>query len=124
VFTSLALIKRLGELTMRQGAGLSDPDNRDYRISDIQIISAMAAASAMNAVIVFSLYISSTAGTALYSRPWMLWLLNPLLLYWFGRALMMAHRREMPDDPIIYTFRDSASRITVAAMICIMLAAI
>jgi hypothetical protein len=37
---------------------------------------------------------------------------------------MMAHRREMPDDPIIYTFTDSASRITVAAMICIMLAAI
>lgn len=78
----------------------------------------------MNAVIVFSLYISSAAGTALYSRPWMLWLLNPLLLYWLGRALMMAHRREMPDDPIIYTFRDSASRITVAAMICITLAAI
>jgi hypothetical protein len=37
---------------------------------------------------------------------------------------MMAHRREMPDDPILYTFRDGASRITVAAMICIMLAAI
>ena len=84
----------------------------------------MAAASGMNAVIAFSLYISSSAGTALYSRPWMLCLLNPLLLYWFGRALMMAHRRAMPDDPIIYTFTDSASRITVAAMICIMLAAI
>ncbi len=124
VFTSLALIKRLSELTMRQGAGLSDPANRDYRISDLQVIAAMAAASGMNAVIVFSLYISSAAGTALYSRPWMLWLLNPLLLYWLGRALMIAHRREMPDDPIIYAFRDSTSRITVAAMICIMLAAI
>jgi 4-hydroxybenzoate polyprenyltransferase len=124
VFTSLALIKRFSELTMRQGAGLSDPANRDYRIGDLQVIAAMAAASGMNAVIVFSLYVSSSAVTALYSRPWMLWLMNPLLLYWFGRALMMAHRREMPDDPIIYTFRDNASRITVAAMICIMLAAI
>ena len=54
----------------------------------------------MNAVTVFSLYVSSSAVTPLYSRPWMLWLLEPLLLYWFGRALMMAHRREMPDDPI------------------------
>ena len=124
VFTSLALIKRFSELSMRQGAGLSDPANRDYRISDLQVIAAMAAASGMNAVIVFSLYVSSSAVTALYSRPWMLWLLNPLLLYWFGRALMMAHRREMPDDPIIYTFRDNASRITVAAMFCVMLAAI
>ncbi|MCP3395663.1 UbiA family prenyltransferase [Bradyrhizobium sp. CCGB20] len=124
VFTSLALIKRFSELSMRESAGLADPSNRDYKITDLHIISAMAAASAMNAVTVFSLYVSSSAVTPLYSRPWMLWLLNPLLLYWFGRALMMAHRREMPDDPILYTFRDGASRMTVAAMICIMLAAI
>ncbi|MBR0850524.1 UbiA family prenyltransferase [Bradyrhizobium diazoefficiens] len=124
VFTSLALIKRFSELSMRETAGLKDPSNRDYRITDLHVIAAMAAASAMNAVTVFSLYVSSSAVTPLYSRPWMLWLLNPLLLYWFGRALMMAHRREMPDDPILYAFRDGPSRITVAAMICIMLAAI
>lgn len=124
VFTSLALIKRFSELSMRQGEGLADPSNRDYRITDLHIIAAMAAASAMNAVTVFALYVSSSAVTPLYSRPWMLWLLAPLLLYWFGRALMIAHRREMPDDPIIYAFRDSASRTTVAAMVCIMLAAI
>ncbi|QPF91835.1 UbiA family prenyltransferase [Bradyrhizobium commune] len=124
VFTSLALIKRFSELSMRQGAGLADPSNRDYRITDLHIIAAMAAASAMNAVTVFALYLSSSAVTPLYSRPWMLWLLAPLLLYWFGRALMIAHRREMPDDPIIYAFRDGASRIAVAAMVCIMLAAI
>lgn len=124
VFTSLALIKRFSELSMRESAGLADPSNRDYRVTDLHIIGAMAAASAMNAVTVFSLYVSSSAVAPLYSRAWMLWLLNPLLLYWFGRALMMAHRREMPDDPIIYAFRDGPSRITVAAMICIMLAAI
>ena len=124
VFTSLALIKRFSELSMREGAGLADPSNRDYRITDLHIIAAMAAASAMNAVTVFALYLSSSAVTPLYSRPWLLWLLAPLLLYWFGRALMIAHRREMPDDPIIYAFRDGASRTTVAAMICIMLAAI
>jgi 4-hydroxybenzoate polyprenyltransferase len=124
VFTSLALIKRFSELSMRESAGLADPSNRDYRVTDLQIIAAMAAASAMNAVTVFSLYVSSSAVTPLYGRPWMLWLLTPLLLYWFGRALMMAHRREMPDDPILYAFRDGPSRIAVAAMICIMLAAI
>ncbi len=65
VFTSLALIKRFSELSMREGAGLSDPSNRDYRITDLQIIAAMAAASAMNAVTVFSLYVSSSAVTPL-----------------------------------------------------------
>ncbi|WP_245330489.1 UbiA family prenyltransferase [Bradyrhizobium sp. AS23.2] len=86
VFTSLALIKRFSELSMRESAGLADPSNRDYRITDLHVIAAMAAASAMNAVTVFSLYVSSSAVTPLYSRSWMLWLLNPLLLYWFGRA--------------------------------------
>ncbi|MCA1527866.1 UbiA family prenyltransferase [Bradyrhizobium yuanmingense] len=124
VFTSLALIKRFSELSLRESVGLADPSNRDYRVTDLNVIAAMAAASAMNAVTVFSLYVSSSAVTPLYSRPWMLWLLTPLLLYWFGRALMMAHRREMPDDPILYAFRDGPSRTAVAAMICIMLAAI
>lgn len=124
VFTSLALIKRYGELVMRHESGLSGPTNRDYRIGDLPIVAAMAAASGMNAVIVFSLYASSATVAQMYSRPWMLWLVNPLLLYWIGRALMMAHRQAMPDDPIIYTFTDTASRITVAAMTCIILAAI
>ena len=90
----------------------------------MQIIAAMAAASAMNAVTVFALYASSTTVMQIYSRPWMFWLLAPLLLYWFSRAMIAAHRREMSDDPIIYAFPDSASRITVAAIVCIMLAAI
>jgi 4-hydroxybenzoate polyprenyltransferase len=92
IFTSLALIKRYSELAMRQGSGLSNPANRDYRISDLQIVGAMAAASGMNAITVFSLYVSSPTVAQMYSRPWMLWLLNPLLLYWISRALMLAHR--------------------------------
>jgi 4-hydroxybenzoate polyprenyltransferase len=124
IFTSLALIKRYSELAMRQGSGLSSPANRDYRISDLQIVGAMAAASGMNAITVFSLYVSSPTVAQMYGRPWMLWLLNPLLLYWISRALMLAHRQAMPDDPIVYTFKDNASRIVVVAMMCIVLAAI
>jgi 4-hydroxybenzoate polyprenyltransferase len=124
IFTSLALIKRYGELMMRQESDLQNPVNRDYKISDLPVIAALAAASGMNAITVFSLYASSPTVEQMYSRPWMLWLLNPLLLYWIGRALMMAHRQAMPDDPIIYTFTDRVSRATVAAMMCIVLAAI
>lgn len=124
IFTSLALIKRYSELAMREEAGLSSPANRDYRISDRQILAAMAAAAGMNAITVFSLYLSSPTVTQMYERPWMLWLLNPLLLYWIGRALMLAHRRAMPDDPIVYTFKDNASRTAVLAMMCVVLAAI
>jgi 4-hydroxybenzoate polyprenyltransferase len=124
VFTSLALTKRYGELSMRQGAGLADPVNRDYRVSDLSIVAVLAGACGMNAITIFSLYISSPAVTSMYRSPGLLWLLNPLLLYWIGRALMVAHRQEMQDDPIVYTFKDWPSRITIALMTCIALAAI
>jgi hypothetical protein len=41
-----------------------------------------------------------------------------------GRALMLAHRQAMPDDPIVYTFKDNASRIIIVATMCAVLAAI
>ena len=88
------------------------------------VTSTRGAAGGMNAITVFSLYVSSPTVAQMYSPPWMLWLLNPLLLYWISRALMLAHRQAMPDDPIVYTFKDNASRIVVVAMMCIVLAAI
>jgi 4-hydroxybenzoate polyprenyltransferase len=124
VFTSLALTKRYGELAMRQGAGLADPVNRDYRVGDLGIVAVLAGACGMNAITIFSLYISSPAVTSMYRSPGLLWLLNPLLLYWIGRALMIAHRQEMHDDPIVYTFKDWPSRVTIVLMTCIALAAI
>jgi hypothetical protein len=36
----------------------------------------------------------------------------PLLMYWIGRALMMAHRRLMDDDPVLFVLRDRPSLIT------------
>lgn len=54
IFTSLALIKRHVELTARIDADLPDPTNRNYRTSDLGVITALAAASGFNAVTVFA----------------------------------------------------------------------
>ena len=123
IFTSLALIKRYGELMMRQKSA-SQTLSIGTTGSAISRSSGPGGGERMNAITVFSLYASSPVVAQMYSRPWILWLLNPLLLYWIGRALLMAHRQAMPDDPIIYTFTDNASRMTVAAMMCVVLAAI
>ncbi len=114
IFTSLAIIKRYVELSKRLNDGLPDPRNRNYRKSDLPILSALAAATAANAVTIFALYISSDTVAAMYSRPLFLWLICPLLLYFLGRALMLAHRGEMHDDPIVFALSDSVSRATVA----------
>jgi 4-hydroxybenzoate polyprenyltransferase len=123
IFMSLALTKRYVELAVRLENGLSDSSSRNYKKDDMPIVAALAAASSMNAVTIFALYISSAQVVALYARPDVLWLIVPLLVYWSSRTLMMAHRRLMDDDPIVFAARDRNSwAVALLVIIVIVLA--
>ncbi|MDH6268510.1 4-hydroxybenzoate polyprenyltransferase/phosphoglycolate phosphatase-like HAD superfamily hydrolase [Rhizobium sp. SG_E_25_P2] len=124
IFTALALVKRYVELSMRLDAGLPDPSNRNYRIGDLQVIAALAAAAGMNAITVLALYVSSPNVAALYSRPEILWGLCPLMLYWVARMLLMAHRRLMHDDPIVFAIRDRRSWAVGAGCLVVLFGAL
>lgn len=79
VFFALALVKRYTELAARQDAGLpEDVSRRSYGYSDLAIIMALAAASALNAITIFILYVSSDAVRELYTCPQILWLICPI----------------------------------------------
>jgi 4-hydroxybenzoate polyprenyltransferase len=123
IFTSLALIKRYAELANRHADDAPELSNRDYKLGDLSVVAAMAAAAGFNSVTVFALYVSSDAAH-LYSRPRLLWLVCPILLYWIGRALVLTHRRVMDDDPIVFVLKDKVSLLTIAAIVALMLAAI
>jgi 4-hydroxybenzoate polyprenyltransferase len=123
IFTSLALMKRYVELTARLDAALPDPTNRNYRKSDLATLAALAAASGFNAVTVFALYIYSEKVHTLYRHPEALWLICPILLYWVGRALILADRRLMDDDPIMFALKDRVSLLSFALIAAIMVAA-
>jgi 4-hydroxybenzoate polyprenyltransferase len=125
IFTSLALIKRYVELAVRDDANLPDPTNRNYRKSDLNVIGALAASAAFNAVTIFALYISSDTVRSLYAHPLVLWLACPILMYWLGRMLLMAHRRLMDDDPIVFALRDRNSQLSLGLIVAtVILAAI
>jgi 4-hydroxybenzoate polyprenyltransferase/phosphoserine phosphatase len=124
LFVSLALMKRYVELAARFDAKMPDPVNRDYRTGDLEVVSALAAAAGFNAVTVLALYISSDTVHHLYSRPEVLWLVCPVLIYWIGRALMLAHRRMMDDDPVIFALKDRASLITMVVAMAIIAVAL
>ncbi|WP_439366066.1 UbiA family prenyltransferase [Bradyrhizobium sp. DASA03005] len=116
IFTSLALIKRYVELSKKVDRDLPDCSGRDYSIGDLDIVAALAAASGMNAITVFAFYVASPDVQVLYRHPKVLWLICPILLYWIGRALMMAHRRLMHDDPVVFALRDRFSAIAIASI--------
>ena len=123
LFTSLALLKRYIELTGRIDASLPDPADRNYRKTDLPMLSALAAASGLNAVTVFALYISSDTVHRLYRHPQALWLICPILIYWIGRALIMAERRLIDDDPVSFALTDGISLLAAALIAFIMIAA-
>jgi 4-hydroxybenzoate polyprenyltransferase len=123
LFTSLALIKRYVELTGRLDAELPDPANRNYRKSDLNIVACLAAASGFNAVTVFALYISSDTVKRMYHHPKALWLACPILMYWLARALFVAHRRGMNDDPVVFALRDRNSLLALGLIGAIMFGA-
>jgi 4-hydroxybenzoate polyprenyltransferase len=114
MFLSLALVKRHSEMAMRLDAGLADPTNRGYRVTDLPPLIALAAAAGYSAVIVFSLYIANPEITTLYHHPHRLYLACPLLLYWISRVVLLSHRREIDDDPVVFALRDRNSLLTLA----------
>jgi 4-hydroxybenzoate polyprenyltransferase len=124
IFAALALIKRYIELAVRLDMELPDPTNRNYRLSDMSIVASLAGAAGFNAVTVFALYISSDAVHALYRHPKYLWLICPILMYWVGRMLMLAHRRLVHDDPVVFALKDPVSLIAGVCIAAVMLAAI
>jgi len=121
LFFSLAFAKRYVEL--RQAVGKSDKiRRRGYYTQDLEMVAPMGTAAGFMAVLVFCLYIES-AGAVAYSRPWLLWLVCPMLLYWVGRIWFLAHRGEMHDDPVKFAITDRRSWFCFAAIGAVAIAA-
>jgi 4-hydroxybenzoate polyprenyltransferase/phosphoserine phosphatase len=112
IFLALALVKRYAELATRLDLQLSEPSNRNYKFGDLGLVAALAGAAGYNSVTVFALYISSAEVNVLYQRPQMLWLVCPVLIYWISRVVMMAHRRCMTEDPIVFAMTDRNSLLS------------
>jgi len=111
IFFSLALVKRCTELLVMADAQRLATRGRDYRVSDMPYLQAMGIASGYMAVLVIALYLDSPNATSLYHRPMALWAMCPLFLYWVSRLWIKTGRREMHDDPLVYSITDRTSWI-------------
>jgi 4-hydroxybenzoate polyprenyltransferase len=123
-FLSLAFMKRVSELRLildrfKNSRDLRVQDisvkGRDYQIDDLQQLQSLGAASGYIAVLVFCLYITSTAVQRLYQKPEVLWLLCPIILYWISRCWFITNRGRMHSDPVAFALTDRTSYI-VAGM--------
>jgi len=124
LFLCLALVKRTAELIERFQSGGADPAGRGYRLTDVTLLQTMATSSGYVAVLVFGLYISSVAATSLYDAPERLWVVPGILLYWISRILILTHRGEMHDDPVLFAATDRTSLACGALSVLAVLASI
>src|SRR5262249_38671209 len=102
LFLSLALLKRCSELNHLRDAGASRVSNRGYQVVDLELLQSMGLTCGCLAVLVLALYINSQQMGRLYSHPWALWLVCPLLLYWVGRTWIWARRGAIHEDPVLF----------------------
>ncbi len=123
VFFSLAAVKRQAELVDGLAAGRDKAHGRGYHIADLPVITGMATASGYVAVLILALYINSPAVFALYADPQRLWIICLVLFYWLNRVVMLTHRGEMHDDPVVFAATDKTSLVCAALMLAIGLGA-
>lgn len=124
VFLNLALVKRCSELKAMESQARTSTSGRDYRLSDLAMLSSMGVAAGYISVLVLALYVDNPAVRNAYSNPLLLWLLCPFMMYWVSRLWIKTSRGEMNDDPLLYSLRDRASWIIFVAMGLTMLLAI
>jgi 4-hydroxybenzoate polyprenyltransferase/phosphoserine phosphatase len=110
-FLSLAAVKRQAELIDSAERGTLKPSGRGYHVDDLPIISMITIGAGYVSVLVMTLYVSSPAVTKLYSHPQALWGVCAVVLYWITRTVMVAHRGQMHDDPVVYAAKDRISQL-------------
>ncbi|WP_250481568.1 MULTISPECIES: UbiA family prenyltransferase [unclassified Caballeronia] len=113
-FLSLALVKRYTELHAMMKSGREGARGRGYLASDLAIVSSLGTSSGYISVLVLALYIQDERTTVLYRHPQYIWMVCPLMLYWFSRTWVITHRGRMNDDPIVFAARDRMSLVVVA----------
>ena len=123
IFLALAIVKRHTELVHQLNAVKANVSGRGYQLNDLSVLAALAAASGYSAVLVLALYINRPDVSMLYEHPRLLWLVCPLLLYWFGRVLVLSNRGEMHDDPVVFAVKDPVSLLTGALIVAVIVAA-
>jgi 4-hydroxybenzoate polyprenyltransferase len=121
-FLSLAVVKRYTELRLAMEAEAPVYlQARGYRLDDLDLLKNVGPTSGYLAVGVLALYINSPEVHVLYTRPAVLWLIGPLILYWMTRVWLLAHRGQMHGDPVVFAITDLPSYLLAGLIVALII---
>lgn len=116
-FLSLGFVKRFSDMSLPNLAPDTQIAGRGYMPEDGTIVQMLGVTSGFCSVLVMALYITDPAVTAHYENPDFLWIVCLSLLYWLARVWLLASRRRVPDDPVVFAIRDPVSIAVAAAVL-------
>lgn len=116
-FLSLALVKRYSEMILVVEQNKSMASGRGYYTQDLIVLMCLGVSSAMCSVMVFALYINSQETSLMYPSKYWLWGVVPFILYWNCRLWMKTHRKEIPDDPVLFAVYDWQTLVILSAVL-------
>lgn len=111
LFFSLAAVKRQAELVETLKSDKKKLFGRGYEISDLQVVTMMAIASGYVSALVLTLYINSDDVLLLYTSPQILLGICVIFFFWINRMVLVTHRGNMHDDPLVFSLTDRTSQI-------------
>lgn len=118
-FLHLAYIKRYVEADSHaQGLQACLP-GRGYSRLDRATLFIMGAASSYTSVLVLALYINSPETRDRYAHPEALGAMCLLFLYWNSRLWLLARRRKVHHDPLVFVVRDPISAVVVVTALAL-----
>jgi 4-hydroxybenzoate polyprenyltransferase/phosphoserine phosphatase len=116
-FFSLALAKRVIELTRYDGGESELVPGRGYRVDDAPVLTSLGTTAVMASALVYCLYITSAEIGQLYRQPDVLWIGLPILLYWQSRLWIFVGRKRLHEDPVVFALKDRMSRLLLLAFL-------
>lgn len=119
MFFSLAIVKRVVELKAAKLDGKIK--GRGYYPTDMPLLLASGVSAGYISILVFVLYIDSSASMQNYSNPDVLYFIAPILFIWLTRIWLLTWRGDMHDDPVAFAIKDRTSQLIGISMVLLMI---
>lgn len=124
-FTGLAMVKRFSEIKKQSNLSVAGRSGRRaYEQQDLMTVLVMGITTSIVSILVLALYLSTGEVQKLYRTPGVLWLVTPLLLYWFNRLWLLGARGEISEDPVLFAIKDKVTWGVVFVVLCLIIIAV
>ena len=113
-FLALALVKRCIELKELSSKYRSNTNQRGrgYKVTHYNLLYKVGVITSIISIIVLVGYLLSNKVIQLYQSPFYLWLIIPLVAFWFLRLWKRVTQGTLHDDPLVFAITDIQTYIT------------